>query len=267
MQPRVLIICRRAAERDTIRVLVGTMGCQWVLASDMEEALSIIGRERTSAVLLELPGGISSPQEMENSLRELLVRFPGRIVALTDERPGAAISDLIAKYSIPSVQRDRVSVDLWPCLEPMVYPQLGVRRIAQVARLILDNFLRPLPAGVRFMQPNTRQLVYEAESLTADLSFERPSDSNRVTLLGQLMRTNQPQLPINGVAVVLKGRKGPLGLKMTNDLGEFSFDLQNERSVTLEVEISPNDWVMIISPPLDWASGGPANPSALKAWG
>jgi hypothetical protein len=255
MQPRVLIICERATERDTIRVLVGTMGCQWVLASSIEEALAILNRERTSAALLELPGGVSDPDRMHKSVRELLVRFPGRVIVLTDEMPTPAIGELISKYSIPSVQRDRLAMDLWPCLESMVYPQLGIRRITKVARLVLDTFLQPLPASIRSLQTDTRQLVYEADSLTADVSFERVPNSNRTTLLGQIMRTNEPQIPLNGVPVVLKSRRGPLGLKMTNEAGEFSFELQNERSVSLEIEVSPNDWVLIISPPMDRVSG------------
>ncbi len=256
MQPRVLIICERPEERDTLRVLVGTMGCQWVLASSIEEALAILSRERTSAALLELPGGVSDPDRMHKSVRELLVRFPGRVIVLTDETPSHIIGELISKYSIPFVQRDRLAIDLWPRLESMVYPQLGIRRITKVARLVLDTFLQPLPAGIRSLQSDTRQLVYEAESLTADISLERPPKSTRATLLGQIMRTNEPQIPLNGVPVVLKSRKGPLDLKMTNEAGEFSFEFQNERSVSLEIEVSPNDWILIISPPMDWVGGG-----------
>ena len=66
------------------------------------------------------------------------------------------------------------------------------------------------------------------------------------------MRTNEPQILMNGVAVVLKSRKGLLGVRITNEVGEFVFEFQNERSVSLEVEVSPNDWVLIISPPLEW---------------
>ena len=252
MQPKVLIICERAAERDTIRVLVGTMGCQWVLASGIDEALALARRERTSAALLELPGPNSDAVRVEQGVRELLVRFPGRVIALTDESPTPIISELLSRYSIPSVQRDRLAADLWPRLEPMVYPHLGIRRITKVARLVLDTFLQPLPAGIRYLQPDTRQLVYEAPALTADISFERSPDATRTTLTGQIMRTNLPQIPLNGVPVVLKGQKGPMGLMITNEAGEFSFEFQNERSVSLEIEVSPNDWVLLMSPPLDW---------------
>ena len=256
MQPKVLIICERAAERDTIRVLVGTMGCQWVLASSIEEALSLLGRERTSAALLELPGLVSDPAMVDQGIKELLMRFPGRVIVLTGEAPTPAITELASKYSIPLVQRDRLAMDLWPCLESMVYPQLGVRRITKVARLVLDTFLQPLPVGMRYLQPDTRQLVYEAPALTADICLERAPNSARTTLMGQIMRTSEPQIPLNGVPIVCKSRKGPLGLKMTNEAGEFSFEFENERSVSLEIEVSPNDWVLIISPPMDWVGSG-----------
>jgi hypothetical protein len=252
MQPKVLIICERAAERDTIRVLVGTMGCLWVLASRIDEGLALAGRERTSAALLELPGTNSDGVRVEQGVRELLVRFPGRVIALTDESPTPMISELLSRYSIPSVQRDRLAADLWPCLESMVYPHLGIRRITNVARLVLDTFLQPLPAGIRYLRPDTRQLVYEAPALTADIAFERSPGSTRTTLTGQIMRMNLPQIPLNGVPVVLKGQKGPMGLMITNEVGEFSFEFQGERSVSLEIEVSPNDWVLFMSPPLDW---------------
>jgi hypothetical protein len=71
--------------------------------------------------------------------------------------------------------------------------------------------------------------------------------------LGQVLRTKKPQLPLNGVSVVLKSRNGPLSVKMTNEVGEFSFEFQDERTVSLEIEVSPNEWVLLITPPLDWA--------------
>src|SRR6059058_4658055 len=152
MQPKVLIICERAAERDTIRVLVGTMGCLWVLASGLDEGLALAGRERTSAALLELPGTDADAVRVEQGVRELLVRFPGRVIALTGDSPPPMISELLSRYSIPSVPRDRLAADLWPCLESMVYPHLGIRRITKVARLVLDTSLQPLPAGIRYLQ-------------------------------------------------------------------------------------------------------------------
>ena len=72
--------------------------------------------------------------------------------------------------------------------------------------------------------------------------------------MGQVLRTKEPQIPLNGVSVVLKSRNGPLNVKMTNEVGEFSFEFQDERAVSLEIEVSPNEWVLLITPPLDWAT-------------
>lgn len=254
MQPRILIICERVVERETIRVLVGTMGCQWILASTMEEALAKLGREPVSAVVLELPGANPDPDQVRRNLRESLLRFPRRVIALTDEPPTPMVSRLIAEHSIPSVQGSRLTTDLWPCLESIVSPQMGLRRVTQVAHVILDTFLRPLPAGIRFARPDTRQLLYEAGSVTADISFARPNDSVRPPLLGQVMRTDEPRVPLSGVSVVLKGEKGSLGMKMTNEFGEFSFEFQGEHRITLEIEVNPNEWVAIVSPTLDWGT-------------
>src|SRR5437879_12095019 len=113
-------------------------------------------------------------------------------MALTDGMPTPAISELISKYSIPWVQRDRLAMDLWPRLESMVYPQLGMRRFTKVARLVLDTFLKPLAPGIRYSQLDIRQLVYEAESLTADIAFERASASTSKRLLSHLRRPNTP---------------------------------------------------------------------------
>jgi hypothetical protein len=160
---------------------------------------------------------------------------------------------VICKYSIPWIQRDRLVKDLWPRLGSMVYPPRGLRRVTTVARLVLDTFLQPLPAGIRNSQTDIRQLVYETQDLTVDVAFERGPDSNCTTLLGQIISTNEPKIPMNGVTVVLKSRRTPLGARMTNEAGEFAFEFQNERrSVSLEVEVSPNDWVLFNSLPLQW---------------
>src|SRR5437899_8987383 len=55
------------------RVLVGTMGCLWVLASGLDEGLALAGRERTSAALLELRSE-EHTSELQ-SLRHLVCRL------------------------------------------------------------------------------------------------------------------------------------------------------------------------------------------------
>src|SRR5437899_12025930 len=100
MQPRVLIICERAAERETVRVLVGTMGCQWVVASSIEEALAILSRERMSAVLPELARSVSARDQIHKNVGELLVRLLGRVRARAERTANPATSELVFEYCI-----------------------------------------------------------------------------------------------------------------------------------------------------------------------
>jgi hypothetical protein len=261
---RVLIISRREEDRDTIRVLVGTMGCQWVLASDLKEALDILNKEETSAVILDSRCAINESGREDERLNEILLRLPGRVIVLADERSGVGTSDLVRKLSLPLVQRDRITQDLWVCLEALIRPRAAVLRITEEARLILDTLLQSLPAGIRYSQLNTRQLVYDADSLTTDISLERVPASNSILLVGQIMWKGEPELPCKGVAVVLQGQEGPLGLAVTNESGEFSFEFKKEPSVAIEIEDRANHCVTIISPGLDWdmkiesQSGDPA---------
>jgi len=64
------------------------------------------------------------------------------VIVLTDGIPTPAVSEVISKYSIPWIQRDRLAMDLWPSLDPMVYPQLALRRVTKAARLVLDTFMQ-----------------------------------------------------------------------------------------------------------------------------
>jgi len=243
-------------------VLVGTMGCQWALASAVEDALASIEAEKPSAVVLDLPNGISDPERLGQSFSELFRRSQGRLVVVTSERATTEMVDLEKKHSIPFVQRERLMMDLWPCLATLMSSQPTIRRITQVARLVMDTFLQPMPAGIRCSRPNMRQLVYEADHLTADVSLERLPDSTMTAACGQIMRDADPRIPLNGVPVIMKVEKGPIELKMTNQSGEFSFEFENEQheqKVTFEIEINSGHWIVIVSPVLEWSRAATAN--------
>jgi len=251
VKPKVLIISGRPTERESVCVLVGTMGCQWMVSSTVEDALANLQSERPLAAVLDLPDAVFDPLSMSQDFPKLLGQMQGRVVALTDETSAPEIADQEKKYSIPFVQRNRLMVDLWPCLATM-FSNPVIRRITQVSRLVLDTFLQPLPQGIRACPMDMRQLVYEAGRITADICLEYSPDSKRVTASGQVMRSNEPRVPLDGVPVVIKGEKGPRELKLTNQHGEFSFEFEKERRVSFEIEVNHGHWVEIVSPDLEW---------------
>lgn len=248
MQPRVFVISASNEVCETISVVARTMGFQCVITPTLETALASVDRERVSAALLDLPGTVADLDRVHRDLRQLLVCFLGRVIVITDVRPAPEISGWISKFCIPWVQRDRLAADLWPRLETMVYPQLGMRRIAHAARLVFDTCTHPLPTGIRNAGPGMRQLVYETTTWTADLLIERPPNSAQAKITGQILRNGEPALPLGDVPVVLKGPKGAMDLALTNNSGEFSFEFQNDSDVILEIEASPNE-VIVITPP------------------
>jgi len=228
------------------------MECLWIVASRIEDALSNFEIEKASAVVLDLPSGVSDPGKIDPHFFELLNRAQGRLIILADETIATEIGDLEKKYSVPFVQRDRLAVDLWPCLATLMFSQPTIRRITQLARLVLDTFLQPRHAGFRSSPADIRQLVYETDHFTADVSFEHSPGSTLTTASGQVMRDADPRVPLNGVPVVIKGEKGPLELKMTNQSGEFLFQFENERAVTFEIEVNYGHWMVLLSPVLEW---------------
>lgn len=259
MKPKVQIISERPAVRESACVLVGTMRCSWVLASRIEDALTNFESEMAAAVVLDLPDEISDPGKIGRDFFELLDLVHGRLVILTHESAASETGDLEKKYSVPFVQRERLTADLWPCLDTLMFSQPGIRRITQVAHLVLDTFFQAVPAGIRSSQNNNlRQLVYEVEHFTADISMEHPPGSRLTAVFGQVMRDADPRIPLNGVAVVLRGEKGPIELKMTNQFGEFSFEFEDERKITLEIEVNPGHWVALASPNLEWDTAAAA---------
>src|SRR5215475_4839648 len=112
LKPKVLVISERLPERESICVLVGTMGCQWMVVSSVEDALANLQGERLSAAVLDLPKAVFDPRKMSQHFPELLDQMQGRLVVLADETGTSEIGDLEKKYSIPFVQRDRFMVDL-----------------------------------------------------------------------------------------------------------------------------------------------------------
>src|SRR5262249_21853778 len=141
VKPKVLVISERMAVRESACVLLGIMGCQWVLALCIEGALPSFDDEKPSGAVLDLPSGASDPGSMGHDFPKLLGLLQGKLVVLTDETISREIGDLEKKYSIPFVQRDRLTADLWLCLSAVLLSQPTIRRITQAARLVLDTFL------------------------------------------------------------------------------------------------------------------------------
>jgi hypothetical protein len=262
----VLIVSDYEIDRETIPFLLGSMGCRWILTSTLEEAVGTLNRESIAAAVLDSRLIISESEEEKNQvLREILVRLPGRVILLLNETCDPRMVDFARAYSLLLIKRDRWTQDLWGSLETLLRLPTVARLTKETARLVLDTFMQPQPAGIRHSQANTRHLLYETRSLSVDVSFEPLPDSNSVLLGGQILTEYEPKRLFNGVPVRLRGQERPLGFAVTNQSGEFLFEFEREPYVKLEIEDRPNHWVTIYSPHLTW--GMHDEPKSARARG
>jgi hypothetical protein len=220
----------------------------------VRQELATLGQEGPDAVIVDAQRLASATSAALSGLDEICLRLRGRVIVLTSEGQNPEIADLIKKYHLLPISRERLFQDLWGTLNSFLRPISVSRRIMQVARLIFDSFLQPAPVGIRISQLHGRRFMYQAGSLMIDLSLEPPlTDSSRISLVGQLMDSTMPERDLDVLSVGLQGPKGPIALTSTNKLGEFHLEFSLEQNVKLEIETAAQNWVSIVLPSLEWA--------------
>lgn len=256
-QRRVLVIAEDPWSRDTIRVLLSSMGCHCVMALGLQQALATIRQENIDAAIVDAHGITSTTLCGLSRLDEICVSLRGRVIILTREGEDPEVAALIQRYSLPRIRRERLLQELWGALDPLLRPKSLFRRVIQAARLIFDSFLQPAAEGIRVSQLAGRRFVYEAGSVMVDLSLE-PSlaDSRRIALVGQLMNSAKPGRQLDIHAVALRRSKAPIALASTNKYGEFQFEFDFEPNVELEIETAANQWISVVLPRLKWPEKG-----------
>jgi hypothetical protein len=241
---KVLIIGEERSARDA-RIMLGSMGCECALASNVEQALAMIQQKDFDAVIFDPQGSSLPAAQVISRINGIRPRLLGRVVVITDGEGDSEIRELVEGWSLPHLQRENLLQQLWATLEALFRSEAAVRRVTDVARLIFDSFRQPLPAGVRASQAPGRRLLYEFEGLLVDLWIEPQPDPNRIALVGQLLDSVKPDRKFDGVPVVLQGSKGSVGHAATNEFGEFHLDFDFESSLRLEIATSGMRWVSV----------------------
>jgi hypothetical protein len=120
---------------------------------------------------------------------------------------------------------------------------LGVARRPQrarvpgfIGRLVYDSFRDPLPAGMRSEDLGSRQVVYEAGSLSIDLRLERDRATPAAILVGQITDRDAPGRPIDA-PVLLMSRRDVVAHAVTNRFGEFQVEYTPAAHLKLLVPI------------------------------
>jgi hypothetical protein len=118
-------------------------------------------------------------------------------------------------------------------------PEGLVARASRRAALVFDSFRQPLALGVRASGPSPRQLLYRAGRYAVRLRLEPAADTERMSIVGQLLDEHiGPAGAVQDIAVlVMKGRK-TLDRTLTNHLGEFLLEPDAAENLRLCVGVA-----------------------------
>lgn len=108
---------------------------------------------------------------------------------------------------------------------------------ATIAQLIFDSLRSPLPVGVRAASAAPRQLLYGAGNHRIDVRFEPRVDSEKVSLVGQILDSTNPDKGVDRLPVVLLKDGQILSESWTNQFGEFHLECNLESGLKLRIRL------------------------------
>ena len=108
---------------------------------------------------------------------------------------------------------------------------------ANTSELLFDSSAQPLPPGARVSVISGRQLLYRIGTVYVDMEMDRMANSERVALVGQMLDSARPGHPLAGIPVSLHEKGRSVARTLSNDNGEFRFEFNIKKELTLLVSI------------------------------
>ena len=131
----------------------------------------------------------------------------------------------------------------------------GKWRRAGVAALLFDSLVTPEAVGVRSTARTARQILYGVDNYRIDLRLEPKTDSDGLSLAGQILISGQPARPVGQTAVALLQGRRIVSTSQTNEFGEFRIECDMASSLRLQFVLPER---RIIRTPLIELSGAAA---------
>lgn len=117
---KVLIIEDEPSIRNVLYVLLASHGCEGDVATDAQQALSMIRRDRFDAVLLDLRSTHVPLDQVVSAITKLRPSLVGRVLVLTGEVSDPSTLETLARDAMPHVPFSRVTTDLWGHLQALL---------------------------------------------------------------------------------------------------------------------------------------------------
>lgn len=253
---RVLLIGFELSTKESISVLLKTMGWTSMILPDFERVEAGLQQGSFEAVLLSLRYSAEELEKVILEIKEIRPTLSERIVVVSSGAVVPEILELIERYDLSYLPEDKVLSRLWSTLEDLVaFPpwyRVAARNIG-VARLLYDSLRMHGVIGVRSSHTSGRRFIYEHSNTTIDMQLDVQPGSNRISLIGHVLDGTKPPLSYENLAVVLHARNGTLARSTTNRLGEFILQFEFAENVNLEIRVAERSWISIPSIQLDWA--------------
>jgi len=110
---------------------------------------------------------------------------------------------------------------------------------AGILELLFDSVLQPMTAGARASVASARQLLYRIGPVYLDLRVDSEPNSERASLVGQMLDRSIPEHPITGVRVVLLAGQKNIASTSSNGNGEFHLEFAMRSNLRLSVAVDP----------------------------
>jgi hypothetical protein len=242
---KILLAGVHTSLQGLISPFLFAMGWTCTVARDGASALTALQREGFDAVLIDLGLSVSSAEQSILAIKQIRPSLGDRILVMHNGAAGGEMLELIERHSLIEVSQLQ---DLWATLQDLFVspasPDLR-RRGMPMARLIFDSFRHPLPAeGIRGLFTGARQLAYQHEGTTIDVSIEPAQESGQISLAGQVLNTERKGKN-GGLSVLLVGGMGTLGRTVTNEFGEFHVQFTSPQELSLEIRLGERSWIRV----------------------
>ncbi|HET9177244.1 MAG TPA: response regulator [Terriglobia bacterium] len=109
---KVLLIESEPAAREVLQVLVDNLGCHGEVVEDGRQAMATVRSEDFDAVLLDLRSSAIPPEEVVSGIHHIRPSLVGRVLVITGEVDDQGTLELVERYFLLQIRRNRLSFDL-----------------------------------------------------------------------------------------------------------------------------------------------------------
>jgi len=113
--------------------------------------------------------------------------------------------------------------------------------------VLFDSFLQPVVEGARSAAADStlRQMLYRADPFQIDLTIEAKPGSNDLMVTGQLLDVSNPGITGKDVRVTLSNLRGHVVHAVSNQNGEFAFEIKNSGDLQITFEGTHGEPIVI----------------------